>query len=251
MLNPLTIANELSDSIVLLLRTGKQYSPDDRDLIALEAEAKKLSKVKPAEGYVLLAGCSMLRGDFNQMDQRYQIATNQGIDAGDRLNYATFIRHAGFYSEAAAVVNQAADSLSDPVFSAHKGMMCLNFDVASKMLQKGLRMQVISESSQDYQGILGLINAALAAKLDQSVALKIADLAGEVMRERRVFHKPTSEIGSFHSENEGGTFIVTTFSVPTSYEDASEMTSELADKIFASGIELPNFAIRFRGDHLA
>jgi hypothetical protein len=249
MLKPLTIANELADSLVLLLETGKIYSSNDKQLHTLEVGAKKLSKVDPAEGYILLAGCSMLRGDFGEMTERYKIACNQGLTPADRLNYAVFLRHAGFYSEASNVVNQVADSYESPVYSAHKGMMCLNFDVARKMLQKGVKMQLISESSDEYLSMMGVINTVLETKLDQDIAIKIADLAGEVLRERNVFHKPEAIIGTFPSDDEVGGFIVATFKIPTSFETASDMTSELADKIFASGIELPNFGIRFRGDH--
>jgi hypothetical protein len=248
MLKPLTIANDLADSVVSLLETGKQFSPEDKQLLSLEFEAKKLAKADPAEGYILLAGCSMLRADFNEMDQRYQIAINQGLSAANRLNYSVFVRHAGFYSQAAQLVEQAAEAYSDPIISAHKGMMCLNFDVASRMLQKGLKMQLISESSQEYTTMIGVINSVLSTKLDQNVAIKIADLAGEVLRGKSVFHKTEAEIGAFPSDDEVGAFIVATFNVPTSFETASDMTSELADRIFASGIELPNFGIRFRGE---
>jgi hypothetical protein len=246
MLRPLTSANEITDNIVSLLESGLQYSLDDVPLTKLEHRAKQLSKANIAEGYVALAAISMLRGEFDEMRSRYEIARNQGLGPGQQLNYATTLCHAGFFSEAAPIVSKVADSLPDPYFSSVKAAMCFQFQVSIAMFDKANREKLAAPA--DFASFITDIKTIASVGIDDATLVKLADLAGEVMREHKVFFK-IMPLLSFCPTSEGDMYVVVAYPVPVSFEDASEMTISFAQKMFSKGMNSENLLIRFRGEY--
>lgn len=246
MLQPNTIAKELNNDLELLLKSGTQYTQDDASLGRLEHQAKQLSKANPKDGYLILAAASMLKGNFNEMRERYKIACNQGLSAGQKINYATTLSHAGFFSEAAPLVKGAASTFSTPFFLVLKAALCFQFRFATEIFDRAISQNLTpSESDIDVRSQFG--DVTRIAGVDDMVLAQLADLAGEVMREHHVFFKNFPKL-SFSSNDNGIEFVIASFPVPTSFEDASEMTLSFAEKMIANGIKTENFFIRFCGE---
>jgi len=245
---PQTASNALTDKIVSLLETGSQFKQNDSSLNELEHQSKQLAKANVAEGYIALAAISMLKGNFDEMRSRYAIARNQGLSPGQRLNYATALCHSGFFSEAQDIIKSSLDSLPDPLFAAAKAVMGFQFQLAIEMLAKADRLKLpIPEDFVNFkQIIIEMEDLLTKAGIDNATLVQSADLAGEVMREHHVYFK-IMPLFSYSKNDDGVYNICTTFFVPTSFENASEMTYSYAEKMLSKGIGHDNFIIRFRG----
>lgn len=240
-----TISNELINRIEGLLAIGKQYPKDTDFLHQLEHDSKQLCKANASDGYIALAGVSMLRGDFDEMRERYLIANNQSVTADQRLNYVTILSKAGFFSEAAEIANRIKANLNEPIHAFVKTALCFQFSTSTEIFDKALHngfsppkgsVKTRNEFS-DISRISGNNDVTLA---------KLADIAGEVMRERQVFFK-AFPIFSFSTDDAGKELVVASFMVPLTYDDASEMTLRFAEKIISRGISNDNFYFHFRG----
>ncbi len=243
-----TTASEIVEELLAYLSTGKKYTESDLSLRKLEAKAKALSKVDIREGYILLAACSMLWGNYSDMKNRYQIARDQGLNAEQRLNHALTLSHAGFFKDAAEIVNNAAPSASDPIAAAHKAMMCCQFNLAEQLYEKASKMQLTPAEDNDFHVIPTMSNVAKEAEITDSQTVLIADIAGEVMRSNGVYQKGEADFAIYPKDNGSSDLIVTTFSIAASYEKASEMTFAYAEKLILEGWDKSNFIIRFRGE---
>lgn len=243
--NPQTISGEIIDEIMAFLASGQQYGNDDHKLTALEHRAKQLARTDSRDGYIALAAISMLRGDFSEMKSRYVIATNQGLSAEQKLNHATTLAHAGFYTEAAAILNSIVDLVKNPGFAAAKAILCFQFQTAVKLVAKAEAMK-LPPLNEIKDPLMGMSAITKKLGLDDAYLARLADCAGEVLRESKVFYK---NLPAFNVSlvNEDGEFIVATYDVPVSCEKASEMTFSLAEKLFAQGMNVEHFGFRFRG----
>lgn len=247
MLQPNTIAAELHDDLQVLLESGLQYSNENSTLSALEKKSKNLSKVSPAEGYLALATVSMLRGDFSEMRSRYDIALNQGVSAGHKINYVTTLSHAGFFSEAAAMVKKTSETCPAPlIFMAFlKAAACFQFQTSIALFNKAKSQKLIPP-----EGYIEMVNTfgdvSRIAGVDDVVLAQLADLAGEVMREHGIYSKSFPTLHKYLNDD-GVDFVVSSFLVPVPYEDASEMTLSFAEKVYMHGLENERFLIRFFG----
>lgn len=243
-----TTASEIVEELLPYLGSGKKYPENDVQLLKLEAKAKTLSKVDIREGYILLAACSMFRGKFAEMRSRYQIAKEQGLDPGQRLNHAITLSHAGFFIEAVEIVKHAAPALSDPIFAAHKAMMCCQFNLAGTLFDKASKMQLSTQKDSNFHVIPTMVNAAKEALIDDSQAALQAELAGEIMRSNNVYQKGEADFSIYPKDDGGSELIVATLNIPASYDKASDMTFSYAEKLILNGWDKSNFIIRFRGD---
>lgn len=243
-----TIASEIIDELLPFLETGKQYSANDSDILKLEAKAKTLSKVDIRDGYILLATCSMLRARYAEMRDRYKTATDQGLDAGKKLNYVICLTHAGFYLEASEILKSSAMSLPDPVFAAHKALMSYQFTLALELYEKALKMQLKPQNDTTFYAIPALQKKAVNGQITDHQTALLSELAGEVMRKNNVYHKGEADLTTFPRDDGQGDVIVATLNVPTSYDIASEMNFSFAEMLVSKGWDDSNFIIRFCGD---
>lgn len=248
MIQPSTIASELADELLPFLGSGLKYPADDKNLLILEAKAKQLSKANSRVGYVFLAACSMLKGNFEEMRSRFKIAENQGLEPGSKLNHGITLSHAGFFIEASDLIANAALAMPDPIFAAHKAMSCAQFKLAYDLYNKASKMKLLASEDSDFHAIPGIYAVAKEALVDDTQAAKQADLAGEVMRDNNVYHKGEVDITSCPKDFDDLELIVATFRVPVSYEKASDMNFSYAEKVISKGWEKSNFIIRFCGD---
>lgn len=247
MLQPNTIANEVLDDLQVLLESGLQYATENSTLGGLEKKSKDLSRVSPAEGYLALATVSMLRGDFSEMRSGYGIALNQGLSAAHRINYVTTLSHAGFFSEAATMVKKTSENCpSDLIFLAIlKAGGYFQFQTSIALFNKA-ESQKLSPPEGYIEMLNNFGNVSRIACVDDVILAQLADLAGEVMREHCIYSK-TFPTFSKYTNDDGIDFVVSSFLVPVSYKDASEMTLSFAEKVYTSGLESERFFIRFSG----
>jgi hypothetical protein len=245
MVQPKTIASEINENIELLLGSGLQYTQENDLLIKLERQSKNLSKVNLADGYLALSAASMLTGDFNKMRERYEIAKNQGLTSGQRINYVTTLSHAGFFTEAATILKGAHSTFSDHFFAAIKALLCFQFQIFIEVFDKAIS-QNLTPSKEDIEMRETIGNVIKISDIDDPALAKLADLAGEVMREHHIYFKnfPTLR---FCLNDDGVDFVIASFPVPVSFEDASEMTLAFAEKVFTRGLANDKFLVRFSG----
>lgn len=233
---PQTISKSVANEIVILLDTGRLYKVDEPEIISLENNARQLSKVNPADGYIDLATAAMLYGDYDGMRARFKIAQNQGLSPGQRLNYATTLSHAGFFSEASSVFNRCWELMDDVVFTAEKALFLLQFKPFMALLDKYTKMNPGNEFEEKpiFQAGLWFARLAQENRLDDMELSGIMDVAGELMRERKVYYIGSVSCSAVERDDEGPSFITCHLNIPMSVEQASDMTQELAERLIES-----------------
>lgn len=245
MIQPQTIASELIDELYHFLKSGKKYSNSDHKLAQLEAKAFLLAKANAGEGYVMLAACSMLKGNFAEMNNRYKIAVNQSLSAVQKLNHATTLCHAGFFSEASEIISDVAHSTADPILVAHKAMMCYQFSLAGELFEKATKMKLSANGDDNFLAIPSIVSAV---NLPDSQILDQVNLAGEIMRKSNVFQKGEADLSISPKDDGQSECVLATFNIPVSFDDASDMNFSFAEQVIKNGWQHNNFIVRFCGD---
>lgn len=248
---PQTISVSVAKEIGTLVDTGRLYHVDDPEIVLLENNARQLSKASAADGYIDLAAAAMLYGDYDGMRSRYKIAQNQGLSPGQQLNYATTLAHAGFFSEASSVFNRYCDLIDQVSFAAEKALFLLQFKSFMFLLEKYTKMHPDFEINGNSLFQTGLWFALLAQenKLDDKELSGIMDIAGELMREKKVYYIGAVGCTAVERDDDGPSFITCHLDVPMGVEQASDMTQELAERLIESRFAplTSHFLVGFHG----
>lgn len=247
---PQTIASELDEQLNILFNQARQFDEDDPACIEFERRAKQLAKADVAHGYVLLATIAGLCGDYGSMRSRFQIAKNNGVSSINKLNYSAALAHVGFFSESADLVSSSWSTSDSLMFAFERAVTTFQFQVASEIAERAERQGL--EMDETHSMLCSVI--CETSKVTKAVGLSdvdtaaIGDLAGEVMRDHGAYLTNRSSIST--APNDDGTSLVcSTIFLNVSYEEASDMNFELAEKVASSEkYALTNrFCIRFVG----
>lgn len=253
MIKPQTIGKELADEISKFFSAERVMSTQDSDVIEFERRAKQLARVDVAEGYLQLAAISALCGDFGAMRSRYKIASNNGVEPLQKMNYAMVLSHVGFFSESGEIVRLAGKNCGDFYLAAERAISALHFRLATELYHEADRRSIELPGGDT---ITRAVIENLAADMTEhnirdDAFAALADLAGQVMRDHSVFYNAAEKNAAFFSDENGPAWLCSSISVPVSFSEASDMNAELADKVVSSNssLETSPFFIRFVGQY--
>lgn len=251
-LAPKTIGEELLEDITALFHTASMYSKDDPTLAAFELRARQLAKADPRDGYLMLAAVAGLSGEFGEMRSKYRIAENQGLTANHKMNYASLLAHAGFFSESGAIVETSGESCNSLAIATLRATQSLHFSKANDLYAKAkaMRVELSDGDIRMFDFAEHLSRAMPEMELTDKIIASIGDIAGEIMRKHGVFHTPAGGV-KLYAGDDGNDYLCASFHVPVSYDKASDMNFEFAEQIVRKNMLETSKSLMFRfvGNH--
>lgn len=249
---PQTTSADLGAQLATLLQINRRQDPASREILRIEADAKKLAKVDPAEGYTVLSVLSGLCHDIEQMKNRFRIARNQGVSARQEMNYATILAHTGLCSESAAVLAAHADKSDDLAHALHVAAGSLQYQLCDKLYEKVISLKLdLDESDRlTFERIRFVAASARESQVTDNDLALIGDEAGAVMRSHGVSRCDVLKFATF-IDDDGRPCACQSLKVPVSYAEASEMNMELAERMVLSSMfdQKPHIVFRFVGSY--
>lgn len=247
-----TTSADLGAQLDTLLQINRRQDPASREISQIEAEAKKLSKVDPAEGYTILSVISGLCHDTEQMKNRFNIARNQGVSARQEMNYATILARTGLCSESAAVLAAHADKSDDLAHALHVAAGALQYQLCDNLYEKINRLKLDIDDSDRliFERVKNIAASARESQVtDKDLAL-MGDEAGAVMRNHGISRCDFLKFAAF-IDDDGRPCACQSLKVPVSYAEASEMNMELAERMVLNGMfeQKPQIVFRFLGSY--
>lgn len=246
---PATIAKELQDRLTPYMLAGGVYRHvDDFEIRSLINDARKLIKADAASGYLFLALIYQLCGDATVA--RYHLENARKLNHDNQYEGASnsILINLGYFSEAQSHYRLFADPCYGQFLVAGmSGLACGAFHTVDSFVKQAEKMQL------DLTNV-PVTRVAHAAKVLENNSItddltgKIIDVAGEVMREYRIFYSnelPDIDVVDGFGENPDCVYM--TYYVGVSAGVAAEMYSKLADRLCDRFSELPAaFHVGFR-----
>lgn len=230
---PATIASQLNDKINTVLLSAKRYlDENDFTIRSLLAETKKLAKANAYESHLAIAKIYHVCGNVEKVLHHFGNAERLRNNIQGHDSAATCMVNLGLFSKAQqqfAIVGNPKAGYFRQEFSL--GLCCGAFNQLRTYIEQAQTM------SLDFSGIPTEIVLRAQAVLaeggitDTEVAAFL-DLAGEVMREERLFFEgeaPDIVIDDGPFDNPHCVYL--TFKVNCSGAEAARLSSVLFDKI--------------------
>lgn len=186
---PATIASDLQERIQALVeRTVHYISPDEIELRRLMAEAQRLINADAFCAYVLQARLWSLTGDHERFRTLIEKALRLSPGSVEAYGqYSSCLSDLGFCSEAQGYFKQANNPQGgnfSKTFSL--GFSCGAYHCLASHIDQAEKMQ-LDLTTLKVDLVRDAIGVLDAASFDDAAVGEMLDLAGEVLREERVF----------------------------------------------------------------
>ena len=220
--------------------------PDHDEIRALLAHADRLARSDALEASHLRGRIHTLTGDRRQVDYWFANARRLQDDWRAAFNHASCLASLGYFSDAAALTSR--------FLSLETGMLTHTVDLAAKLLD--LRGAASAHRRLAQLGLRPLgAHPSLIATADDALAAcgesveqarLVLDVAGEILRERRLWWRDdtarmTAESGC---EDHG---ILYEIGITVSVDEGCRLTDEHIDKTLERGLGLSSFSFSFIG----
>lgn len=249
-LAPETIANQLDSVIAGLLADATHYfDHSSLEIRRLIADAKKLINADAYQGYVALGNIHHLCGDFDQMRRFHKNADQLKYNVDTHGWWTACECNLGFISVAQDHFEIVANPKNGSFTQAfHLGFACGAFQLLGEYIEQADKMKL------DLSGLP--VSLAMKARsvlsnagiTDAHVA-EMLDLAGEVLREDRVFFAgdPANLVKIEEGDSLDSSCVHMTFRIPLSGKEVAGMATRLTDKIAERIERIPDqFQVSFR-----
>ncbi|MDO8310679.1 MAG: hypothetical protein Q7T25_01940 [Sideroxyarcus sp.] len=230
--NPATAFAEVAEGAKTLLASAERYLDEsEMRYKRLEIEAKKTVNADPALGYLLLAYIRQLVGDFEGVQER--LANARKLNAPSlqvaEASLPCFI-NLGNFTAARSSYCEAADPRQGHFTNNYEsGATCGAFRLQRDFEEVAAKMNLKLPDSiphAKYRHAAQVLDAT-ATRDDEVSAL--LDLAGEVLRTRRLFFLGPSPDIDVVDDPESDSCVFMNFRVAGGADNAAAMTVELAD----------------------
>lgn len=247
---PATIANQLNDSIEHMLLVATKYlNINDFEIRRLIAEAKKLQKVDAYAGHLALGNIYHLCGDHVQMRYFHRNADRLRYDLNTHGWSTACECNLGFVSiaqEHFGIVGEPKSGEFTKAFTL--GLACGAFQLLGEYIEQAEKMQLdltglpvsLAKEAREVLSNAGITDADVAAMLD---------IAGEIMREERVFYagNPEQMVMIETGDSLDSSCVHMTYWIPLSGKQVAVMATRMDDKIAETIERIPDqFQVSFR-----
>jgi hypothetical protein len=238
-----TIADTLYERTVDLAGEITAFlSKESRDFVEISAEADKLGRVDGAARSLVLARLNALAGDRERVDYYLENAKRLHADALQfDLAQITALLSLGYFSEASRTIHKFGE--------AHQGRLNLFLEkpplnglfhlMESFYLKaKSMNLANVAELPATYTAAVPIMDSWGDTDEDYSAAL---DVAGKVMRQRRMFFGQHGVIIDPVATPLDGSppYVKMSFKIDVDFNTALDMTCEYAEELAMANIKIP------------
>lgn len=244
-----TIAPELFAEINALLNASAGYVNDNFQIRRLQADCQKLIATDAVNGHMALSGTYHLMGDTEKARYHSRCAENLQPSSPELAGgVAIWLGNMGFFADAYERYQKAVDPTTG--FFSRFFDLGLVFGAFETMRKATLKAQGLK---LDMTG-LAVDVSQLAARIlsqhgvDEAKAVAILDIAGEVLRENRLFFQNAAPDVDAAEIDGVDSCVYVTYRVMASPGKAAEMTAETAARIAQRISDIPTgFSVGFFG----
>jgi hypothetical protein len=239
---PATKAGGVIARTNLLIRDLTHYLPeDDARVQELLRDAKSGIKTVAAEAYSALACVHELTGNRKAaiycIDNAIQLAPSE---ATFKANKCSILLNLGFFAEAQPLFQRTADpELGFMTMYWHRGFTCGAYQTMVEHLSKARKMGIEVEG-------LDTATAEKAAMVlvktgtNQAELGRVLDVAGEVLRDNRLFYVGKQASVTVFDEPGQSPFIQMVYQVGISADEAVDLYFDFVDRVTARFPNLPS-----------
>lgn len=231
---PLTITNKLIETIRREIGLPTDYIDPTNNFSYRRCldECNKLIKVNPYNGLIIKARLLGWSGDVDAMRACYEQALRYDFDESGCANYLHGLMDLGFYSEARVGYAKLADpkrgGFNDFAMLLY---MCGGYKAAYTSYQEALRLGIKIDSKFD-ENIVSHVNFAMDRfNLSDELLSQYLDLAGEIMRSKRVINFTEVLIPAIVLNMDGVLLVYISIQIKKNPEFVAEMNMDLMDLI--------------------
>lgn len=246
---PATIAPAVIDAINAELAATVGYLDDGLVVRRLMAECKKLMNVDPVNGHLAMAGVHQLTGNFDRVFYHANCVEKlQSNDPAVSGSVAAWFANLGFFSESYRRYGDAV-SPSGGLFTRYfnMGLVIGAFQTMQNAIEQARKLKI------DFSGlkvdVAESANRILASQgLSDVETVEILSIAGEVMRENRLFY--LGECPDVDAVEIDGveSCVFVSYRVGATPDHAADMTAELSLRIAQRVKKIPTgFSVGFFG----
>ncbi|MDA8381762.1 MAG: hypothetical protein M0037_01565 [Betaproteobacteria bacterium] len=233
---PATIANDLINTInaEMVKSTHFRSASDlsDTTIQMLFRNAKKLIKADARVGYRVTGMIWQLCGDHEKMVYHFKNAMHLGDDKYAIVSsMSAGCINLGYFAEAQSHFAVCGDPRQGHFLEeAVRGLAIASYDRLCKHMAEAEKMGVDLSSipRETIERAAGIFSKAGFSDDDAAMML---DIAGEVMREHRIFPSDIAQIDVADEEWSTPSCVYYTFRLPVSSEEAADMYDELSKRI--------------------
>ena len=225
---PATIADDLFADIRKLIEPGNRYfTPDSREIRELLARADKLQKANAFDAFIARSSLYTMCGDRENALAQIKKAEALGFNRHAVAARCIALANLGYFSEAQEFYSSAADPTGG--FFGKYGRMAVNCGALAayeRMLRVAEKMQLEVDTVLTRK-ILDALEIFAQVGITDADLGRYLDVAGEIMREQRLFYVGTSPEFFVWTKDEADQFVHFTYRVPVEAGTAERLDTEL------------------------
>lgn len=237
---PATIAADLSEQVKAWLRaaTGYAEKSDFRVKLWLR-DAERLAGVNAASGSIIRALVFQCVGDIESALYWSNNVRQLGNSTEAAKLEAIILSNLGYFTKAAEQISNMA--AADRAVDWQVLVLCGSF---SGLLEADQRFP--DAAAEGFKAAVALADGCRmslgALRISEAHLRQVLDLAGEVLRERRLFF--IGETPVIHAHDEG---VLYELLIDVEPAKAAELTNEVVHRMVASDLDVPGLAFAFVG----
>jgi len=236
MIQVATSANTLVNEINKLLVDSRNYwSRDNLTFRRLESEARKLLKANAAEGHNVLAQLYTLTGDIDEAIQHVDAAINLRYDSAIVCNKAGLLVNFGKFQAAQEWFERGAAPERGQFTARWKIGLCAGSFHTLMRFGATARKMELDLDQIDLATVERAVRIFDEDKIDDVRLGAIFDVAGELLREERVFFLGDGPEIFVWDRDAIERHVEVTFRLPVSSRRSIELDKELGRRLFAVG----------------
>ena len=245
---PQTKYGQIIDAVNERLRTGKPVGEHDVFWFnRLKQDAERLLKIDPADGHIALAALMQLKWDEDKASYHVRCAKTARPTIGTTTQEVALLSNFGRFSKASPLLEEALDPRNGFFVDNYlAALSCGAFRAASANLRKAIDME-INLPDLPVDAVNKAINVLSAAEITDEQTAMALDVAGEILRERKLFW--IGESVEVNVDDDPGHLptVFFTFRIRETAEIAASMTYELYERLFERYPDHPScFNLGFR-----
>lgn len=243
---PQTIATDIERRVHLLYNTELAYIPEDSPkFVRLHDDLDRLGRADARLRSLLLAKLFGLSGNREKVEYYLRNCASLHVHAvGIELTRLMMLLNLGYFSESIAVQKQLAapdsgalgELLRSPPGNGAFHSMCSIIEQAHIM-----NLHNIATPTSDFAAAVRIMDQWGDTDEDYGHAL---DIAGEIMRERKLFHRDLLSTQPIEAPPDGSFgYVKLVYQVGVDVDTAIDMTCEYAERLAKSKLKIPQSMI--------
>lgn len=231
----------------LLPELGHYLDESDERVIGWADQLDKAMRTGHAvEAMEVYAYLCQLQGDMQRADKFFQRAEARGAQSLEIDNQRMLISlNLGFASQALAHARKlAAANVLDVVEGIAQAFICGGFSLVRGYMQQLVEHDVDLSPMRQFAQVRQIVEGTADLGFSDDQFAAVLDVAGTVMRERRLFWMEPGPRASFDHENRCASF---RYRLEVTPSEASAIAGDFACRLIDAGLDAVPFAVCFIG----